>query len=1787
MKVLLEKLNKKVLFVSTMVVILVVLICHVFILEVDEDNNIKQDEHRDNIDREYGKKRESVGVDLGREYIEIIISSNGKKTDNISSLGLSNNISATIVDGVLTITLNNLQIKTEAQYGIKIEGSTNNGHKMPVKINISGSNIIEIDTAISDKAAGIHYSDGTNMNINIEGSGILDIEVKNSSTSANAGGYGIYTGSSSGLNIEVGALTIDSPSQGIYAGGGSCTITVPEEGGSVDINGTKYNTPGTNNSLDSSQLQGLVPKLWPDTYYLEFNVQNGAGNLYAVDGETRNNVMSQLPDTLEVDGITLTLKDYVFRHSNDQTVALKITGSGNATLKLDGTNELKVNNGNAISVGSDVNLTIESDTNGSLNIQRGTAGSLNIEGSTAGISVGGTVDVYSGAVTARAEGGTGILCADGTVTASGGSVTAQGTINGITCGALDIKGTAAVNTDTSSASGKAINATGDVSINTTGIVIATANAEGGIGISATNITISNGTVNATAASTSLKGSSSVSITGGTVNATVNSSGSTAIEAGSAGLTIGTVGGGSATPVVTINRHSISDDSTNPNNEGIYSAGSINMLSGTVTIGDAAGCNFGIGILANGNLNITNGTITSYGLYKGIASNGTMVISNGIVTGQTVATSGTTYGIYGAKTLTINNGEVHGIATSSVDSSHGIFSQNEMKIVDGKVAAEVKAYYSTGIKVNSAGIVIGDMNNIQVGDEEIQGPTITVKRDAPYNHQEAQDRELVQNEGIYALYVSYIYGGDIKVEGNFGNGIEVTSEPLNIYGGIIDIYGRCKGIWIESGLNIAGGNITCNTGEESYSAGIYAKRGDLVISGGVINSTANGGNARGIVGAEGANITVTDGQITATGNGSDAQGILIDEGNLDVIAGTIKAIGSGSSCKGINISKGKIVDGVYNGVNIEGGTVEAEVTGYNGMGIRVGLGSFKMSGGTVNVLASNANYLRGIDNENGIINISGGEVTVDAVGPYAYGIYNRNDELKIANATVRVTVDGNYSRGIMNDASNKEFKLYSGNIYVNIYGVYAKGLQTLGTSTIGEKVGDQGPTIVVRGDINNTNNDYNECAFYSNDMTINAGYLNVDLNSTDATKGAYGIAAMRVTGSLTVNGGNLEVNANVLHNDGTYGRAHGIDVTGYVTINGGRVVCTTNGSNTDDAGLYVGSTSTLTINGGDSKFANTNMNNVNGYGVKVNGQVMNVNAGYAIIQGMKQAIDCGEVNYSETITDANGNDTSVMARACVDYDGSGTLVGYNSSNNSEYKYVEFGVSYSYYLYYEGGVMYKGNSGVSFTPAELGNMGISLGSDVSKITFNNIKFTSSSRYGLYADRAITIVLKENSVNQIDVTGEKGSNETYGAIYSTGTVTIEGKGELVLKAKSQVIKATGVTIGGATDGELVVEKASESYDGTSDQAYPNISDWSDYKYVKFAKLENYYFKYKANSGEMYRVVADGSSEKKLKNNHELVIGWSIESDGGDGHILQLKNFNFSTRAKYGLVVEGNATITVLESNSIEAIYNDNDSYAGIEGNGNIEISGTGSLTLNKTNHTTDKFTALKSAGNVAITGGTYTFAGEVVGIDCGKNLTIRNSTITAKGNEQAIKVTSNCTPDVYESIKASTSYNGSNLDEITDFNKRIRNTGNNDISGFKYIDMQLPVYSVNITWGALHYTCQSVWNPNSHSYEGVWSVNTDNDADIVKVENNGSNMPVKSTITTDIANTKATELGITATFVSDRDSEDERNQVTITAEKVLTASNGILQKFFVLSGLPKNNYATATAVGNVKVKLEDASE
>lgn len=85
----------------------------------------------------------------------------------------------------------------------------------------------------------------------------------------------------------------------------------------------------------------------------------------------------------------------------------------------------------------------------------------------------------------------------------------------------------------------------------------------------------------------------------------------------------------------------------------------------------------------------------------------------------------------------------------------------------------------------------------------------------------------------------------------------------------------------------------------------------------------------------------------------------------------------------------------------------------------------------------------------------------------------------------------------------------------------------------------------------------------------------------------------------------------------------------------------------------------------------------------------------------------------------------------------------------------------------------------------------------------------------------------------------------------------------------------------------------------------------------------------------------------------------------------------------------------------------------------------------------------------------------------------------------------------------------------------------------------------------------------------------------------MPVKSTITTDIANTKATELGITATFVSDRDSEDERNQVTITAEKVLTASNGILQKFFVLSGLPKNNYATATGVGNVKVKLEDASE
>lgn len=163
----------------------------------------------------------------------------------------------------------------------------------------------------------------------------------------------------------------------------------------------------------------------------------------------------------------------------------------------------------------------------------------------------------------------------------------------------------------------------------------------------------------------------------------------------------------------------------------------------------------------------------------------------------------------------------------------------------------------------------------------------------------------------------------------------------------------------------------------------------------------------------------------------------------------------------------------------------------------------------------------------------------------------------------------------------------------------------------------------------------------------------------------------------------------------------------------------------------------------------------------------------------------------------------------------------------------------------------------------------------------------------------------------------------------------------------------------------------------------------------------------------------------------------------------------------------------------------------------------------------------------------------------------------------------------------YNGSSLVGIDDANTRIVNGNFKPSSGkYLYVRMEPVVISVDITWGAYEYDCEKVWDPSTHTYYDVWTV--DDGADEVKVTNVGSNIPVKTTVSHYIDES----TGITASFVDNRNVADIN---TTVVEKLDTTTNlfggsnaGVLSKYFVLSGLPNGVYNNET-VGNVTVRLE----
>ena len=151
-----------------------------------------------------------------------------------------------------------------------------------------------------------------------------------------------------------------------------------------------------------------------DTIITNRNEGTASSNTVTIDANGKN------------DKVEVTLKDVNIDTSSRNKAAVSVTGSGNATIKLDGDNHLT--GGNGIYSNSSGSLTISGDENDSLTAQGGdsrngiysVSGDVTISGGTVTATGGNSTGSY-GSGGSGISSSSGVTVSDGTVTANGGN----------------------------------------------------------------------------------------------------------------------------------------------------------------------------------------------------------------------------------------------------------------------------------------------------------------------------------------------------------------------------------------------------------------------------------------------------------------------------------------------------------------------------------------------------------------------------------------------------------------------------------------------------------------------------------------------------------------------------------------------------------------------------------------------------------------------------------------------------------------------------------------------------------------------------------------------------------------------------------------------------------------------------------------------------------------------------------------------------------------------------------------------------------------------------------------------------------------------------------------------------------------------------------------------------------------------------------------------------------------------------------------------------------------------
>lgn len=1203
---------------------------------------------------------------------------------------------------------------------------------------------------------------------------------------------------------------------------------------------------------------------------------------------------------------------------------------------------------------------------------------------------------------------------------------------------------------------------------------------------------------------------------------------------------------------------------------------IESTSGNIIIGE----NGVIDVTSTNNAINAGGTVTfnntgtctlkSLGTGKGINSTGDISIGG---TG-TVEITESQYGMSTDGSVSISNGKLI-VNSNGSGTRGGITSAGGVNITGGDVqvttlSTDEKAY---GISDSSfAGIVIsGGTVNINTTSEERLTPVVSAA---------LSSKKVALSGGTTKINVNGVKAQGINVLSD-GAGLSISGNAqVEVKGDIQGYSGYDQSaVYVDSTMNVSGGSLSVdvtNKVDNSYITGITTT-GDLTVNGGEVSSIVN----------------VKYGDESSNTYGS-SDGILVNN-NLSVNGGKLTAKTNGQDntyASGIHVVKEtRITSGeVY--VDNNNPNYTSAVNDLHGIYAENG---FTMSGGIFTAKGISS----GIFAYNQPINITGGVITASTKKVEAHAIYTLNT-VTIENGELILTSEGNNSYGIYASGltigkesvttgptitinktikedskvyngiySSGDMTIYGGNIEVETSGQAARGIDAERKLTIGNTDSEVGPTISVKGDIkNDSSGKYDRCGIYvGSTFTVNSGNIIVNLKNSKDTSYITGIYA---NSTMAMSGGDIEVNVDSKQSDDTYGHSDGMVVKGAMTLAGGKVVSKTNGATNESAGIHVNS---MTVSGGKAEFRNTNVlnsvvNSVKRIGLYSDASI-NIKGGYVIAQGMEQATLLNGnpvINYSAT-----NEYYSVTTLVTTDYNGANLSIYHSENDISQYKYVEFGKEYKNYIRYNvsNNKIYLGDKELDVTNDQsiLEDIGISIISE-GKLKITNMNFISKVEYGLKIEGNATIQISNNSDNTIYVEKDIADKEEYG-IYCTGNLSFEGSGTLNVTGYKQAIYANNINYISGTDYELKPTGTGDNVTHTVSTKYPSNPNYSTIKYIEIGPVANYYLEYQASTGKMYKVVND--SNKTPINNNELVYGWSIAGD----KTLVLDGFHFETCASTGLKIVDGGKVNVSNANSIVSLYDSQSGYTGIDIDGSITLQGTGTLNLKKNEYTTDKYTGIESSGNVTIEGGTYNIHGETYGIKAsGNTLAISNANVVIKGNARAMDVG---TCDIHAKVEGSTNYNGTNAVTITDINT----TYNTTYLGYSYFNISPAIMTVNITWGSMEFSGQSVWEPSTHTYEGKY-LPSESGADKILVENMAtSNIPIFAKVKYNkLTESSATDLvnSITGTIATDKDN---------VAIGIGESSTSTLSLDGVITDTFKQTYgSTSTPIGTVSVTLSDYS-